>query len=110
MAENLELTMHDFQLHEFVHACQSTAGRGGSLRYRDPDEMLAMSGRAAKEVAVQFLAARKRAKSAWLQELLDRAASGDLSRSKLLPQAESVSPVSAAGVRFACRRLPQSTL
>ena len=84
MADNVELTQQDFELGEFVHACQSHTRRSFSPRYRDPKDILTlvctrrqMSGAAAWEAAVQILAARKRAKSAWLQELLDRAAAGD---------------------------------
>ena len=90
MAESLELTQQDFELSEFVDVCQSKAKRSSSLRYQDSDDILALvrarrqlSGAAARETAVQILAARKRAKSAWLQELKQSSCRG-LSGCRLL--------------------------
>ena len=112
MAENLELTQQDFELNEFVHVCQSKAKRSVSVRYRDLDDILALvrtrrqlSGAAATEVAVQILAARKRAKFAWLQELLDRAAAGDFrAASYFRKRQHAVSSVSVAGLLVTGRR------
>ena len=84
IAENLELGALDFAEEQFVHACRQNAKRSGSLRYRDPPNHLDMvkarrrlSGREARDAAVNVLLARKKAKTLWLQGLLDRAASGD---------------------------------
>ena len=84
MAENLELSAREFDEDQFGHACNANASRSGTLRYRDTSDILDMvkarrrlSGREARLAAVQILAARKRAKALWLQDLLDRAAAGD---------------------------------
>ena len=73
IAENLELGALDFAEAQFVHACRKNAKRSGSLRYRDPPEILDMvkacrrlSGREAREAAVTVLQACKKAKTLWL--------------------------------------------
>ena len=84
IAENLELDAVDFAESQFVHACRKNAKPSGSLRYRDTPEILDMvkarrrlTAREVADVAVNVLPARKKAKTLWLQGLLDRAASGD---------------------------------
>ena len=84
LAEQLELSASDFDLEQLHVISEQVSQRATSCRYRDPPEIRnliatrrELAGREAREKAKEVLQLRKVAKAAWLQELLDKAASGN---------------------------------
>ena len=84
LAENLDLNAIKFALSQLQAIGEDTSTRAVSCRYRDPPEIRnliasrrELTGREAREKAKEVLVLRKAAKAAWLQDLLEKAVSGN---------------------------------